>query len=124
MKVLLSIKPEFVEKIFTGEKKFEFRKTMFKRKDVTAVVIYASAPICRVVGEFQIEELLNDDVKTVWERTHKYSGVTEDYYMSYFCGRKIATAIQIGQIRKYSNARLLSDYNINQAPQSFCYIDD
>lgn len=31
MKVLLSIKPEFVEKIFAGEKKFEYRRTIFKK---------------------------------------------------------------------------------------------
>ena len=30
MKVLLSIKPEFVEKIFSGEKRFEYRKNIFK----------------------------------------------------------------------------------------------
>ncbi len=124
MKVLLSIKPEYVDKIFAGTKKYEFRKSMFKRKDVSVVVIYASAPICRIVGEFQIEDILSDDVKKVWERTHEYSGVTEDFYLSYFCSRKVATAIQIGQIRKYSTARLLSDYNITQAPQSFCYIED
>ena len=31
MKVLLSIKPEFVEKIFSGEKRFEYRKFAFKK---------------------------------------------------------------------------------------------
>lgn len=30
MKVLLSIKPEYVEKILDGTKKFEFRKGIFK----------------------------------------------------------------------------------------------
>ena len=32
MKVLLSIKPEFAEKIFNGTKKYEFRKSIFKNK--------------------------------------------------------------------------------------------
>ena len=48
MKVLLSIKPEFVEKIFAGTKKYEFRKSLFKKNGVKDVVIYASAPIKRV----------------------------------------------------------------------------
>ena len=69
MKVLLSIKPEFVEKIFAGTKKYEFRKSLFKRSDVKFVVIYASAPIKRVVGEFEIDDILSDDVNTIWERT-------------------------------------------------------
>ena len=30
MKILLSIKPEFAEKIFSGSKKYEFRRRIFK----------------------------------------------------------------------------------------------
>ena len=59
MKVLLSIKPEFVEKIFAGTKKYEFRKSLFKKSGVKYVVIYASAPIKRVVGEFEIDDILS-----------------------------------------------------------------
>lgn len=33
MKVLLSIKPEFAERIFNGSKKYEFRKVIFKNPD-------------------------------------------------------------------------------------------
>ena len=31
MKILLSIKPEYAHKIFSGEKKFEYRKIIFKK---------------------------------------------------------------------------------------------
>ena len=123
MKVLLSVKPEFVEKIFAGTKKYEFRKSLFKRSGVKYVVIYASAPIKRVVGEFEIDDILSDGVDIVWDKTKKYSGITKAFYKSYFQNRKIANAIKIGHIRKYEKARQLSDYNIQQAPQSFCYID-
>ena len=122
MKVLLSIKPEFVEKIFAGTKKYEFRKSLFKRCGVKYVVIYASAPIKRVVGEFEIDEILSDDVNIVWELTRKHSGITKAFYNSYFQNRKTANAIRIGHLTKYEKARPLSDYNIHQAPQSFCYI--
>ena len=124
MRVLLSIKPEFVEKIFAGEKKYEFRKSLFKREDVTAAVIYATSPICRVVGEFEINGVLNDDVVALWEKTKRHSGITKDYYMSYFKESKTAKAIQIGHPLRYERTRLLSDYHINQAPQSYCYICD
>ena len=122
MKVLLSIKPEFVEKIFAGTKKYEFRKALFKRTDVTKVIIYASSPVKRVVGEFTIESILSDDVNTIWEQTKKESGITKDFYNSYFGKKRRANAIKIGHLTKYEKARFLSDYNINQAPQSFCYI--
>ena len=82
MKVLLSIKPEFVEKIFAGTKKYEFRKSLFKKNGVKYVVIYASAPIKRVVGEFEIDDILSDDVDVIWDRTQKYSGITKAFYQS------------------------------------------
>ena len=122
MKVLLSIKPEFVEKIFAGTKKYEFRKSLFKRSDVKYVVIYASAPIKRVVGEFEIDDIVSDDVNIVWELTRKHSGITKAFYNSYFKNRKTANAIRIGHLTKYEETRPLSDYHIRQAPQSFCYI--
>lgn len=122
MKVLLSIKPEFVEKIFAGTKKYEFRKSLFRRSDVKIVVIYASAPVKRVVGEFEIDGILSDDVNTIWERTKKHSGITKAVYTSYFQKRTTANAIQIGHLTKYDESKSLSDYNIHQAPQSFCYI--
>lgn len=124
MRVLLSIKPEYVDKIFAGIKKYEFRKTKFKRSNIDTVLVYSSSPVCRVVGEFEIKGVIYDDVKTVWKQTQQYSGVTEEFYFTYYRGRKEATAIQIGKIKQYKEAHLLSDYNVTQAPQSFCYIDD
>lgn len=122
MRVLLSIKPEFVDKIFAGTKKYEFRKSLFKNSEVRDVVIYASAPIKRVVGEFEIDGILSGDISEVWSITQKSAGITETFYKLYFQDRKIAHAIKIGRITKFKETKLLSDYNIKQAPQSFCYI--
>jgi len=122
MKVLLSIKPEFVEKIFAGTKKYEFRKSLFRRRDVKYVIIYASAPVKRVVGEFEITGILSDNVNSLWEQTKNHSGITKVFYDSYFQKKKIANAIQIGHLIKYEAPKSLSDYDIHHAPQSFCYV--
>ena len=66
MKVVLSIKPEFAYKIFDGSKKFEFRKSIFKNEKVTSVIVYASSPVQQVIGEFEIEDILNYDLQTLW----------------------------------------------------------
>ena len=124
MKVLLSIKPEFVEKIFDGSKKYEYRKILFKRNDINVIVIYASAPVQRVVGEFRIKDIFSESVDILWERTKEYSGISKEYYMSYFQHKNVANAIEIGEMKKYKEPKLLSDYKIVQAPQSFCYISD
>ena len=77
MRVLLSIKPEFAFKIFDGEKKYEFRKVVFKNPKVKTVVVYASSPVQKVIGEFEIEDILSSNPNEIWKKTKKYSGITD-----------------------------------------------
>jgi len=44
MNVLLSIKPKYVEKIVNGEKQYEFRKRIFRNKNVRKAFIYSTSP--------------------------------------------------------------------------------
>ncbi|MDR2979221.1 MAG: ASCH domain-containing protein [Bacteroidales bacterium] len=121
MNVLLSIKPEFANKIFNGTKKYEFRKSIFK-KDVKKVIVYASSPVQRVIGEFDIIGILCKDTESLWHETKKYSGITKDFYDEYFANKEMAYAIKVGTVRKYSCPKYLSDFDIEYAPQSFAYL--
>lgn len=123
MKVVLSIKPEFAYKIFDGTKKFEFRKSIFKNSNIETVVVYASAPVKKVIGEFQIERILNYDLDTLWELTKEYSGISEDYFYEYFDKRETGFAIQIKSKVKFKQPKSLQDdYKIITPPQSFTYL--
>lgn len=121
--VLLSIKPEFVHKIFEGTKKFEFRKRVFKDISVKKVIVYSSSPEQKVVGEFEIESILNDTPNNIWIQTKLYSGISQEFYDEYFEGRDRAYAIKVGSTKMYRKQKSLADYNIHSAPQSFVYVD-
>jgi len=121
MKVVLSIKPAFANKIFDGTKKFEFRKAIFKNTKIKTVIVYASSPVKQVIGEFEIEKIINHDIDTLWRLTHNFSGITEEYFYQYFAERKIGYAIQIKKTRKYRQPKCLkADFNL-VPPQSFAY---
>jgi len=123
MKVLLSIKPEFVREIENGNKRFEYRKAIFKNKDVKTVVIYATMPIGKIVGEFDIETILEEHPNTLWEKTKEYSGVDEQFYMEYFHGRDRGYAIKITRLKMYKNSICPYSQEKNfTAPQSFKYL--
>ena len=123
MKVLLSIKPEYAERILDGQKHFEFRRAIFKNEDVKTIVIYATLPIGKVVGEFDIEHILIDRPKKLWSMTSEYSGVTKRLFNEYFDGRETGYAIKVKKPRRYKKP-----LNLNRvlesgvAPQSFCYL--
>lgn len=121
MKVLLSIKPEFALKIFEGTKKYEFRKSIFK-KNVDNVIVYASSPLQKVIGEFEIADILYKDAKTLWQKTKEYSGITKKFYDEYFANREMAYAIQVGAVVTYAKPMLLAELGLNFAPQSFAYV--
>src|SRR5213594_2461003 len=73
IRALLSIKPEFVEAILRGEKRYEFRRSIFKRP-IDVVVIYATVPVRRVVAEFHVESILRDSPQRLWRRTRGAAG--------------------------------------------------
>ena len=122
MKVLLSIKPEFAERIFDGSKKYEFRKAIFKNPDVKTIVVYASSPVQRVIGEFDIETILSDAPESLWKETQEFSGITEDFFFDYFSERDVGFAIKVKKVRRYNKPRCLrTSYNVSPPP-SFCYV--
>lgn len=67
MKVLLSIKPEYAEQILKGRKKFEYRKSIFKNSKVDTVIIYATMPIGKVIGEFKVGNIISLTSRELWK---------------------------------------------------------
>ncbi|TXR54406.1 ASCH domain-containing protein [Reinekea thalattae] len=125
MNVLLSIKPEYVERIFSGEKKFEYRKSIFKRNDIKKIVIYSTMPEGKIVGEFSIEQIHDNSPELIWKKTKKSSGIQKSFFDSYFIGRKKAYAIEIADVIKYDTPIKLSQLSKKvTAPQSFSYLND
>ena len=124
MKALLSIKPEFVEEIIEGRKKFDYRKNLFKRSDISSIVVYATQPYGKVVGEFEIETILEENIDKLWSDTKHLSGISEEFFYEYFKDRDSGFAIQIKKFKEYKKHLELSEFDstIKAAPQSFCYI--
>lgn len=123
MKVLLSIKPEFVEKIVSGEKKFEFRKSLPKREGITTIVVYSTMPVGKVVGEFTVKDILSHEPESLWEKTKEFSGITKNFFDEYFSTRALAHAFEIDSFQLYEKPLHISDVvPSGTPPQSYCYI--
>jgi predicted transcriptional regulator len=121
-RVLLSIHPEHAEAILLGRKSYEFRKVLFKQR-VREVVIYATAPISRVIGTFVVEEIYSAPPSEIWARAKNDAGVTQELFSTYFAGRELAHAIKVGKRVRFARPKLLSQYlKSNVPPQSFCYL--
>lgn len=119
MTILLSIKPEFTKKIFAGTKKFEFRKVSFKRK-VSRVVIYCTAPVAKIVGEFEVTTIYINTPERIWSFTKDSAGISQEAFKEYFKHRSTAIAIGIGKVLQYKVP--IAPKTGFRPPQSFQYI--
>jgi len=121
MIALLSIKPEYALRIFDGLKKYEYRRAIFKHP-VTKVVVYASAPISMVIGEFEVDSIIACDVDALWCQTKHASGISESLFFAYFTERESGYAIKIGKTVKYHHPLPLQENYGLHPPQSFVYL--
>lgn len=120
--LLLSIKPEYVEKILKGEKKYEYRKRL-AQKDIDRIYIYCTAPLMKVVASVSITERLSDSPTALWEKTKQFAGISRSAYRTYFHGCKLAHAYKLGKVDVFKEEQGLASFGVKTAPQSFAYID-
>lgn len=118
--IVLPIKPKYSEKIFSGEKIYEYRKILCK-KNVDKIYIYETLPIKKIVGEAYLLEKIRMEKQQLWDMTRTYSGITKEYFESYFRNHQMACAYKLGYVTKYKNELKLKDLGVDSVPQSFIY---
>jgi len=122
--VLLSIKPEFAEAIFSGTKRFEFRRAIYRHAKVDRILVYASSPVQKVIGEFAVAEILEMGIRDLWRATSGWAGIDRGYFHGYFRGRAKGYALRVLRPRRFKRPLdLRRDFGISYPPQSFCYVD-
>ena len=120
--IILSIHPCHIEKIFSGEKAYEYRKKI--PSDINNIVVYATSPIRKIVAVIEVDQIISDKPNIIWEKTKKQSGITKKFFLSYFRNHKLAYAIKLKKIHKLKCPIGLKELNIKQPPQSYMYIGD
>ena len=119
---IISIRPFFVNAIFEGRKRFEFRRVSSSIETDDHLLIYASAPISAVVGEFRAGVVLRGPVAEVL--TMVGSDDRSEQTMAYLAGAEICTAIEIVSLVRWKVVRAPRDISPNlRAPQSYAFLE-
>lgn len=126
MNVLLSIKPEFSEKILSGDKRYEFRKTKFSDpSEVKTAYMYASSPVQEIVGAFTVGEVEEETPQSLWGKFGDDSGMTEQSrFMDYFGDSDTGYAIEVRDPTRIAQSvdprTFIEDF---RPPVSFQYVN-
>ena len=131
MAIVMSIKPKWCDKIFSGEKEFELRKTV-PRHTPTKVYVYKSGS-GTVVGEFMLKYHVKIMTPREYTKRHKdvvikdlsplFQGtcLTEKQFLDYLGDAKYYYAILIEDPVLYETPIPLNKLGLSRPPQSWCY---
>lgn len=102
--VLISIHPQYANKIISGEKRIEFRRRWTK-VDVSTIVIYSTAPVGRIVAIANVVKTISGSPTKLWEFGRAPgTGITREKLFEYLKGTRIATAIELGAVQEFTSA--------------------
>lgn len=120
--VVLALNPEFAEKIYSGTKTVELRKTRPKRV-VTRVMVYETTPVKRVTGWFNVLWIRTFTPTATWLKFGKALGITRRRLREYLRASRRAVILAIGRVKRFrSPMALRAVSNLSRPPQSFAYV--
>ena len=127
--LLLSIRPEYANKIFDRTKTVELRRIRPRLlNEGDRVVVYVSSPQQAVVGSFKVDNIVEKPVTELWEEVEKIAGISHEEFYDYYQGVKLGVGIFLKDIHRFSQPvelhRLRNKLPNLKPPQSFRYLTD
>lgn len=119
---LISVHPEFAERILTGEKRVELRRSRL-HSAISHLVIYATSPRSAVVGWVRVSEVETGSPTKVWNTHKNHAGISRARFRKYFQGRTSAVAIHVSDPQPLESPMRLKEINDDLSPpQSWRYL--
>lgn len=119
---LFSIHPSYADGILDGTKQVEFRRTRLS-PEVSHIVIYATAPVMRVVGIVEVEGVEEMPTSNAWRDFGERGGITREALRNYYRGSRKAYVIKVCNPKRLQRPVALTDLREDlRPPQSFQYL--
>jgi len=107
--LVMSIRPQYAERLLTGKKSVEIRKSFAGHWQGQRVTLYASAPAKRLVGEARIERVFTGAPDQVWEMYGEGIGCARGEFDQYAGAARKISAVVMCDVRPYHRPLSISD---------------
>lgn len=125
--IVLSLKPRFAESILTGSKTVELRRIAPRINRPTRALLYATTPVRALLGECLITDVESLELKALWNRHGRRTGLLYPEFQQYFRGVEVGAALMLENPQSFSRRISLQDLRAKpgsfRPPQSFAYVD-
>jgi len=119
---LFSIHPRYAAAILAGTKQVEFRRQALPA-DVTHVVIYATSPLQRIVGTFEVDGVDAFTPREAWSRYRAVGGIDKESFDRYYAGASCAYVIRVRSAHATGVPFGLAEIDDRlRPPQSYMYL--
>lgn len=112
MEIIMSIKPKYIKKIFTGEKTVEIRCRKMNILPNTKIWLYSTSPEKSIVGSAVVSKYVYDRREKIWEVYKAESAIDEDEFSYYTRKYKKVSAILLEDIQKLKQEIPLSTLQV------------
>ncbi|MDR0483672.1 MAG: hypothetical protein LBH40_00125 [Alphaproteobacteria bacterium] len=120
MEIVISIRPEHLNNIRSGKKKWELRKRLPEDKILTGEIkkiwVWETSPVSKIVGYIESNKIEKGSPNELWNKHGKDFGVNKEFYNQYYQNKEYAVALKIDSWVACENA------NHTLAPQGYIYI--
>lgn len=99
---MIALHPQYWEMYKDGSKVWELRKVNHSPRRVDGLVIYATAPVSRMVGEVDLISLNTGYLDQMWTLVKRGCGITREQYDQYYQDQEIAIAYRLGNVYEYT----------------------
>ena len=125
--LLLSIRPNFADRILDGSKKVEFRRRHPRQIELgTRMLIYASSPVRALIGTAVVVDVVEASPEEVWDEYQAVAGIDHEQFNAYYEECERAIVIRLSKPVRLSKAIPLDDLRSRwpgfHPPQQFAYL--
>lgn len=125
---LLSVQPRFADALLDGRKTVEIRRRRAHLAQGSLCLLYASSPICALVGAIRVGSTDSGSPDELWRRWGDRTGLGRDEYNFYLRGSCLPCAIIVDGAERFIGPVALTDLRRRQTafvtPQSYRFLDD
>jgi predicted transcriptional regulator/DNA-binding XRE family transcriptional regulator len=123
--VVLSVRPNYCEKIMEGKKTVELRRRFpISAPCGTIAYIYSTSPVQAMIGSAEIEDVVKLPVSDIWKKFRKVAYIEKGNFDEYFSGVKHGFALKFANVRAFNRPIELPELRKRfgfEPPQSYLY---
>lgn len=122
--VLVSIHPEYVDRIVDGSKTVELRRKFVEAAPSALLFIYSTKPVSAVVGCATIANVRRMSTREIWKQFGSAACISKTAFDEYFSERQHGYAIQLAEVTRFCTPLVVDVLRSRfgfSPPQSFMY---